>query len=150
MSSHKNTNQPKMPQPVKKSPIKTLLRHTVKVFRVIDKGLDLGVRIFDYVVKVSKVAALFLGATTAVYVAKEMPNRSETDTVGDVVERAVDNMGADVSRVVNRTCPRFSRPRPPRDERMERPQNKPEKTSPQKISTHSMPVLSMKDWQNIR
>lgn len=163
-NNSKNTTS-KTPVVLSKAPLKAALRHAVKVFRLIDKGLDLGVRIFDYVVKVSKVAALFLGATTAVYVAKEIPNRSETDTMGDVVERAVDNMGRDVNHVVNRTCPRSARPRPNRNEKPKNTQQKSDmpktetqknigqkanQTIPQKISTRQVPFIYLQDWQNIR
>lgn len=168
MSSQKKTNLSTKPKDTQKMPqkssFKAFWRHTVKVFRVIDKGLDLGVRIFDYVVKVSKVAALFLGATTAVYVAKEIPNRSETDTMGDVVERAVGNMGRDMNRVVNQTCPRSSRPRPNRNEGAKnmRPKTDARKSEAKttgwqktdqmqafKITTQGVPFY-LQDWQNIR
>ena len=144
MSSQKNIVKTKEKMPEKgKMLIKNTLRHVVRVLRIVDKGLDLGVKVFDYVVKVSKVVALFLGATTSVYVAQEIPNRTETESMGDVVARGVDNRGRDLRGGMNRIYPCKNKGKP---------KSSTDKVEKEKISYQRNPVLNkvLLQQQNIR
>lgn len=86
------------------------------VLQIVNKIIDLGSKVFDYAVKVSKFMAVLLGGMTIGYVAKEIPNRAENDTIGNVVNRAVMNMRQDANSLMHKHCPYYHKgklPKPP-------------------------------------
>ncbi len=88
-----------------RTPKKTIAKNIWKKFwRTVDKALTFGEFVFDYGVKVGKSIVLLVGVATAAYVAKEMPNRTETDTIGSVAGRAVNNLTDDINSFVRKKC----------------------------------------------